>query len=145
MSKNRMRIIKIAGVVLMVAILVNTVMTKPVHLSEDGVGKCFAAVVISTDRLTFDGHASITKKQDIEKAVKILNGIRAFRFGEYSVEDLEGDSPTAWVELSDGEGERLDSVYFYQDILLCESGYYRISMSEYDKLIQLCRDFSDQQ
>lgn len=59
MSKNRMRIIKIAGVVLMVAILVNTVMIKPVHLSEDGVEKCFAAVVISTDRLTFDGHASI--------------------------------------------------------------------------------------
>ena len=98
-------------------------MTKPVHLSEDGVEKCFVAVAISTDRLIFDGHASITKKQDIEKAVKILNGIRAFRFGKYSVEDLEGDSPTAWVELSDGKGERLDSVYFYQDILLCESGY----------------------
>lgn len=61
------------------------------------------------------------------------------------LEDLEGVSPTAWVELSDGKGERLDSVYFYQNILLCESGYYKISMSEYDKLIQLCRDFSEQQ
>lgn len=143
MSKNRMRIIRIAVVILLIVILVNAIMIKPVHLSEDGVKECFVAVVISTDRLTFDGYASIKKKQDIKKAVKILNGIRAFRFGEYSVEDLEGDSPTAWVELSDGKGERLDSVYFYQDILSCESGYYKISMSEYDKLIQLCRDFSD--
>lgn len=144
MSKNRMRFIKIEGVILLIAIFINTVMTKPVHLSEDGAEKCFVAVVISTDRLKFDGHASITKKRDIKKAVKILNGIRAFRFGEYSVEDLEGDSPTAWVELSNGEGERLDSVLFYQDILLCERGYYKICMSEYDKLIQLCKDYSEQ-
>ncbi len=107
MLKNRMRIIKIVGIILIIVILVNIVMTKPVHLSKDRVERCFVAVGISTDRLTFHGDASSTKKQDIEKAVKTLNGIRAFRFGEYSVEDLEGDSPTAWVELSDEEGERL--------------------------------------
>lgn len=104
-----------------------------------------ASFVSKEYRRNYQEHGAITKKQDIEKAVKILNGIRTFRFGEYSVDDLEGASPTAWVELGDGKGERLDSVYFYQDILLCESGYYKISMSEYDKLIQLCRDFSEHQ
>lgn len=63
-----------------------------------------ASFVSKEYRRNYQEHGAITKKQGIEKAVKILNGIRTFRFGEYSVDDLEWASPTAWVELGDGRG-----------------------------------------
>ena len=42
-----------------------------------------ASFVSKEYRRNYQEHASITEKQDIEKAVKMLNGIRTFRYGEY--------------------------------------------------------------
>ena len=104
MKTNKKRIIKIVVIIIIIiAIMVNMVTTKPIHLSTKGVQEVFVAVMISTNRLTFDGEATVTKQRDIEDVVKILNNIRAFRWGRYSVYDLEGDTPTAWINLFDRE------------------------------------------
>lgn len=135
---------KIVIIFLIIVIAINIVLTKPIHLSKTGVEKVFVAVTINTNELVFDGQATVTKKCDVEEVVKTLNNITAFRFGG-SIDDLEGDSPTAWVMLYDKEGEIIDSVDFYQNIILFDSKYYKICMSEYDKLLKICNayDHSD--
>ena len=144
MKTSRKRIIKIVVIIIIViAIMVNMVTTKPVHVSAKGVEEIFVAVMISTNRLTFDGEATVTKRRDIEDVVKILNSIRAFRWGRYSVYDLEGDTPTAWINIYDGERQIADSIYFYQNILSYGDEFYKISMSEYDDLLKICKDYGD--
>lgn len=144
MKTNKKRIIKIVVIIIIIiAIMVNMVTTKPIHLSTKGVQEVFVAVMISTNRLTFDGEATVTKQRDIEDVVKILNNIRAFRWGRYSVYDLEGDTPTAWINLFDREREIVNSIYFYQNILSYGDKFYKISMSEYDSLLKICKDYGD--
>lgn len=143
-SKRKKRIKIVTMVLIMIIILVNIATKKPVRLSTDGIEKIFVAVEINTDRLTYGGHATVTKQSDMEDVIKTLNGIRVFRLGNYSVDDLEGDSPTAWIMLYDSDGEVVDSVDFHQDILSYD-GFYKISMSEYDKLIKICNDYGESQ
>ena len=145
MATNRKKIIKkIIIIVLIIVIVANIVMTKSIHLSKEGVEKIFVAVTINTNELIFDGKATVTKECDVEEVVKTLNRIKAFRFGKHSVDDLEGDSPTAWVMLYDKEGEIIDSINFYQNIISCNGGkFYYMSMSEYDKLLRICNGYDD--
>ena len=143
MKASRKWIIKIVGIILIIAVMVNVVTAKPIHLSTEGIEEVFVAVMISTNRLTFDGEATVTKQRDIEDVVKTLNSIRAFRWGRYSVDDLEGDSPTAWINLFDRERDIVDSIYFYQNILSYGDKFYKISMSEYDSLLKICKEYVD--
>lgn len=145
MTANRKkRIKKIIIIVFSAVIVSNVVMTKPIHLSKEGVEKIFVAVTINTNELSFDGDAAVTKEYDVDEVVKTLNRIKAFRFGKYSVEDLEGDSPTAWVMLYDKEGEIIDSIDFYQNIIVCNGGkFYKMSMSQYDKLLKICNVYGE--
>lgn len=143
MTTKRKRLIQVVAIILILVIIVNMVTTKPIRFSKEGVGKVYVAVVISTDRLTFDGEATVTKQRDIEDVVKTLNSIRAYRWGKYSVYDLEGDSPTAWATLCDRKGDEIDSITLYQDILTYGDEYYKINMSEYDKLLKICNDYGD--
>ncbi len=146
MITNRKKIIKkMVIIVFIIVIVANIVLTKPIHLSKEGVEKIFIAVMISTNELTFDGGAVVTKEYDVEKVVKTLNSIMAFRFGKYSRYDLEGDSPTAWIMLYDKEGEIIDSIYFYQNIISFNGKFYKMSMSEYDKLLKICNVYDDSQ
>mgnify|MGYP000214440883 CR=1 FL=1 len=147
MITNRKKIIKLIKkmviIVFIIVIAENIVLTQPIHLSKAVVEKVFVAVTINTNELVFDGKATVTKECDVEEVVKTLNNITAFRFGEYSRYDLEGDSPTAWVMLYDKEGEIIDSVDFYQNIILFNGKYYKMSMSEYDKLLKICNAYDD--
>lgn len=147
MITNRKKIIKIIKkmviIVFIIVIAVNIVLTKPIHLSKAGVKKIFVAVTINTNELIFDGKATVAKECDVEKVVKTLNNITAFRFGKYSRYDLEGDSPTAWVMLYDKEGEIIDSIDFYQNIIAFDGKFYKMSMSEYDKLLKICNVYDD--
>ncbi len=146
MIKNRKKIIKkMVIIVLVIVIAANIVLTKPIHLSKAGVEKVFVAVTISTNELVFDGQATVTKKCDVEEVIKTLNNITAFRFGKYSIYDLEGDSPTAWINLYDKEGEIVDSIYLYQNILSFNGKFYKMSMSEYKKLLKICDLYDDSQ
>ena len=144
MKANRKRIIKIALIiVIIIAIMVNMVTIKPIHLNTKGVEEIFVAVMIDTNRLTFDGEATVSKRRDIADVVKRLNNIKTFRWGRYSVYDLEGDSPTAWIDLFDQEREVVDSIYFYQNILSYGNKFYKISMSEYDCLLKICKEYGE--
>ena len=143
MKTSRNVIVKIVIIILIIVIMVNVVTIKPIRLSTKGVEEIFVAIMISTNRLTFDGEATISKQYDIKDVVRILNGIRAFRWGEYSVYDLEGDSPTAWIHIYDKEGDIVDSIYFYQNILSYGDRFYKINMSEYDRLMEICKKYGD--
>lgn len=79
MKTSRKVIIKIVIIILIITIMINMVTTKPIHLGMKGVEEIFVAIMISTNRLTFDGEATISKQYDIKDVVRILNGIRAFR------------------------------------------------------------------
>ena len=62
--------------------------------------------------------------------------------GKYSVYDLEGESPSAWIVIYDGT-KVVNSIDFYYNIVAYEDDYYKISISQYNKLIDLCRQYGD--
>lgn len=143
MKTSRNVIVKIVIIILIIVIMVNVVTIKPIRLSTKGVEEVHVGVGISTMELHFDGFAIVSEQSDIKDVVKILNGIRAYRWGEYSVYDLEGDSPTVMISIYDRGGEEIDSIYFYQNILSYGDKFYKVNMSEYDGLMEICKKYGD--
>lgn len=114
---------------------------KPIHLSNSRISKIFIALQMSTHDITVDGSATIDDKKEIEEAIGILNDIKVMP-GKYSVYDLEGESPSAWIVIYDGT-KVVNSIDFYYNIVAYEDDYYKISISQYNKLIDLCRKYGD--
>ncbi len=70
---------------------------------------------MSSHDITVEGSATIDDKKEIKEAIGILNDIKVIS-GKYSVYDLEGESPSAWIMIYDGT-KVVNSIYFYYNIV----------------------------
>lgn len=114
---------------------------KPIHLSNRRISKIFIALQMSSRDITVEGSATIDDKKVIKEAIGILNDIKVIP-GKYSIYDLEGESPSAWIMIYDGT-KVVNSIYFYYNIVAYKDNFYKISISQYNKLINLCRQYGD--
>lgn len=111
-------------------------------ISEDGVSEIFIGLTLSSTEISASGSATIESEQEIKKVVDILNSIRVKR-GNYSVKDLEGHSPHARINFFDDENEKINYIYFYYDIILYNGEYYGVNITQYKKLIGLCKKYGE--
>lgn len=87
------------------------------------------------------GSVVIKDKNDIREVIKILKSINAYR-GPYSIYDLEGDTPGAEVTIHlIGDHGYGNIIGFSADILVDDGKFYKISMSEYDKLYKIKKKY----
>lgn len=114
---------------------------KPIHLSNEKISKIFIAINISSDAISACGDATIEDEKAMKEVIGILNNVKV-KLGKYSFHDLEGDSPSAWITIYDGTKE-MDYIAFYYDIVTYNGNYYKISISQYDKLIDLCKQYGN--
>lgn len=144
-GKMRKMIITIVCViiccVILILFIINKYIVKPISIEREGVDKITIAINISSKEKTFTGNANISDDTDLTAVVEVLNNIKASK-GNYSIYDLEGDSPSATVMIYNGK-EKMNSIYFYYNILVYNEHYYKISISEYDKLIEVCKNYSE--
>lgn len=117
--------------------------TKFLHISSEGIAKIFIGIEVHSRELACSASATISDKKEIQEIVDSLNHIRRLP-GIYSVDDLGGESPSAWVMFYD-KYEVINSIYFYYDIVVHDDNYYKIDLSEYDRLISLCKQYGDSQ
>lgn len=113
--------------------------TKPINLSNRGISKIFVVLQVSSNSISVCADAEIMGKGNIKEAIDVLNNIKIIP-EKCSVYDLEGESPSAWILLYDGKKE-VEHIDIYYDIIKYDDKYYRISVSEYDELIELCRQY----
>jgi hypothetical protein len=109
----------------------------PICLERRKIEKIFIGIEVSSQAKTYSGSITATGEQQIDDIVNTINKIRVFR-KEYSIDDLEGESPTVWMLIYDKEGRVMDSIDIYYNILVYKGKFYKITMNEYDDIIQIC-------
>lgn len=126
---------------LVILCIVIKCLIEPIHLSNKRISKIDIELQMSSLDLSVVGYATIDDEKAIKEAIGILNDIQVIP-GKYSVYDLEGDSPSAEIMIYDGN-KVVDSIGIYYDIVAYNGNFYKISISQYNKLIDLCRQYGD--
>ena len=118
--------------------------TSPISLNQEEVYSIFLSVNYSAYNKSMVGDAWITDKDEIKETISILNGIKAYR-GFYSVDNLSGNSPSASIVIHESENDTIEDSYeMYYDIIASDKGeFYKIKLSENDKIGQLCQKFGE--
>lgn len=114
----------------------------PIALYSENISEIYIGMHCMMTEKIIDGSASIKKKQDIENAVHVLNGIVARR-GRYSLEDLGGEPPQASVSCYDQNGKEIEEINFYDDFIMVDKTLYRIGNETYRKLGRLCEEYGE--
>ncbi len=133
----------LGSIVLCINWFYNKLFTTPIDLKPSEIGKIFIAVELTSTEEPLRGGATVTDNDNLKDVVNILNNIKVFKKGKYSLYDLEGESPTAWIHIYNKAGEVIDTIDIYYDILAYKVKYYKISMSEYNSLMEICQKYGE--
>ncbi len=108
----------------------------PVELSIKDISKI--DIVVDYGRYS----AYIENEKALLDVIETLNSIRG-RSGGYTYKDLGGRTPISSVTIYDKKGEILDYMHFSYNIFGADGNFYKMSSSEHNKLVMLCKKYGD--
>lgn len=117
----------------------NMLFVHPIKLEKTEIKEINIGIEINTQMKSYSGNVLISKKDEVTQVVDVLNNIKAKKTN-YSLYDIEGDSPTAWVQIYYCDG-KIDIFNVYNNILVYKGKFYKMSLVEYNTLIKICERY----
>lgn len=114
----------------------------PINLKQEEIRSISINIELSSPEKSISGMAEINNYNKIKDAIQVINSLKVSTEKNLD-KKLGGDSPSAWMHTYDEKGYKIDSIYFYYDILRYNEEYYKVSISQYDKLAELCSKYGE--
>lgn len=83
------------------------------------------------------------KTGDVNKVKKIIEYVNTIQLENAKKSKIGSRTPDAWIDLLDVRGEMVDSLDFHGDLLWYDGELWRIDMTVYNQIKEMCDELSN--